>query len=141
MPQTFGRQALGTVLLLLAPILLASCSDATESDEPDDARPGTTTTGLGEVRVEARRDVMVTDTPLGDVVSGTLEHGDEGTASCFVRRAQTNAGFFGSAVKISVGDVSGYAAVTDFPADHAGRTANFDLDEDALRDRLPTCAA
>ena len=140
MPHTFGTQALGTVLLLLAPIVLTSCSDAT-SGEPDDARPGTTTTGLGGVGVEARRDVMVTDTPLGDVVIGTLEHGDEGTASCFVRRAQTNAGFFGSAVEISVGDVSGYAAVTDFPADPADRTANFDLDEDALRDRLPTCAA
>jgi hypothetical protein len=121
------RQQLSTARFLIALIAVASCSSATASDP-------------GGVRVEARQDVMLSDNPLGDVVVGDLERGDELTALCFVRRAQTNAGFFGSAIKVNSGDLTGYAAVTDFPEDPADRQAIFDLDAEALRDRLPACS-
>lgn len=121
------RRQLSTAGFLIAQIAVASCSSATSSD----------TEG---VRVEARQDVMLSDNSLGDVLVGDLEHGDEVTALCFVRRAQTNAGFFGSAIKVTTGDLTGYAAVTDFPEDSADRQAIFDLDAETLRDRLPACS-
>jgi hypothetical protein len=121
------RWQLSTAGFLIALITLPSCSSDTSSDPEG-------------VRVEARRDVMLSDNPLGDVVVGDLEQGDEVTALCFVRRAQTNAGFLGSAIKVRTGDLTGYAAVTDFPEDPADRQAIFDLDEEMLRDRLPACS-
>lgn len=118
---------LSTAGFLIALIAVASCSTATSSDPAG-------------VRVEARQDVMLSSHPLGDVAVGDLEQGDEVTALCFVRRAQTNAGFFGSAIKVTTGDLTGYAAVTDFPEDPADRQAIFDLDAETLRDRLPACS-
>ena len=121
------RRQLITAGFLIALSTVASCSSATSSDPEG-------------VHVEARQDVMLSDDPLGDVVVGELEKGDEVTALCFVRRAQTNAGFFGSAIKVTTGDVTGYAAVTDFPKDPADRQAIFDLEAETLRDRLPACS-
>jgi hypothetical protein len=84
--------------------------------------------------------VILSDNPLGDVVVGHLAQGDEVTAVCFVRRAQSNAGLFGSAIKVATGDLEGYAAVTDFPEDLADRESTFDLDPETLSDRLPACS-
>jgi hypothetical protein len=58
---------------------------------------------------------------------------------CYVRRATTNAGFEGGAVKIEAVGLSGYATVTDFPSDSADRQMAFDLDDQTLRERLPSC--
>lgn len=120
------KRQLGAVGFLIALITLPSCSS--ESSDPEG------------MRVKARQDVMLSDNPLGDVAVGDLEPGEEVTALCFVRRAQTNTGRFGSAIKVRTGDVTGYAAVTDFPEDPAERQAIFDLDAEALRDRLPACS-
>ena len=87
----------------------------------------------------AQRDVMLSDSPLGDVVVGDLGQGDEVTAWCFVSRAQTNAGFLGSAIQVTTEDLVAYAAVTDFPENPSDRQANFDVDEKTLRDRLHAC--
>lgn len=65
------------------------------------------TRGTGGVSVEAQQDVIVSDTPLGDVVNGTLAKGQPAAAACFVRQAATNPGFSGSAIKVEAGDVSG----------------------------------
>jgi hypothetical protein len=121
------RRQLSTAGFLIALIAVASCSSATSGD----------TEG---VRVEARQEVMLSDNPLGDVAVGDLEQGDKVTVLCFVRRAQTNAGFFGSAIKVTTGDLTAYAAVTDFPEDPSDRQAIFDLDAETLRDRLPACS-
>lgn len=83
---------------------------------------------------------MVSTVALGDVVGGTLKKGQSAYALCFIREALTSAGFTGSVIKIRSGDVSGYAAVTDFPKDPADRKTMFSLDEDTLRARLPFCA-
>ncbi len=121
------KRQLGTAGLLIALVAVTSCSSATSSDD-------------GGVRIEAQQDVMLSDNPLGDVQVGGLEQGDEATALCFVRRAQTNAGFFGSAVKVATGDLEAYAPVTDFPHDPSDRQEIFDLDAETLRDRLPPCS-
>jgi hypothetical protein len=92
------------------------------------------------LRVEAQQDVLLSEEPLQDVVLGHLTRGDEVSALCFVQRAQTQLGSFGSAIKVNTGDVTGYAAVTDFPHDPADRKQMFDLDAETLRDRLPGCA-
>lgn len=92
------------------------------------------------VRVDARQDVNVSDNPLGDVVNGTLKEGQSATALCLVRHARTNAGSSGSAIKIRTGSLSGYVAVTDFPEEPADRQKVFDVNEDSLRDRLPSCS-
>lgn len=118
---------LSTAGFLIALMAVASCSSATP-------------TGSAGVRVEARHDVMLSNNPLGDVAVGDLERGDEVTALCFIRRAQTNAGFFGSAIKVTIGDLTGYAAVTDFREDPADRQAIFDLAAETLRERLPACS-
>lgn len=112
--------------LLLTVMILPSCSSDPSS-------------GPAGVRVEAQRDVLLSDNPLGDVAVGDLEEGDDVTALCFVRRAQTNAGSFGSAIQVKAGGLTAYAAVTDFPEDTADREAIFDLDAKTLRDRLPAC--
>lgn len=121
------RPLLSTAGVLITLIAMTSCSGATSSD-------------IEGVLVEARQDVMLSDNPLGDVAVGDLEQGDEVTALCFVRRAQTNAGFFGSAIKVVTGGLRAYAAVTDFPEDSSDRQATFDLDARTLRDRLPACS-
>lgn len=69
-----------------------------------------------------------------------MERGDEVTALCFVRRAQTNAGFYGSAIKVTTGHLTAYAAVTDFPEDPSDRQAIFNLDAETLLNRLPACS-
>lgn len=112
--------------LLLAAIVLPSCSSDPSSNP-------------GGVRVEAQRHVLLSDNPLGDVVVGDLEKGDDVTALCCVRRAQANAGSFGSSVQVKAGDVTAYSAVTDFPEDPSDREAIFDLDAETLHDRLPAC--
>ena len=121
------RRQLPVAASLIALVAVTSCSSATSSD----------TDG---VRVVAQQGVMLSDNPLGDVEVGGLEKGDQVTALCFVPRAQTNGGFFGSAIKVTTGDLDGYAAVTDFPLDPSDRQAIFDLDKQTLRDRLPTCS-
>ena len=121
------RRQIRTAGCLMAVTALVSCSSAAPS-------------GAGGVRVQARHDVILSDHPLGDVVVGDLEQGDEVTAVCFVRSAQSNAGHFGSAIKVTAGDLEGYAAVTDFPEDLADRESTFDLDPETLRDRLPACS-
>lgn len=121
------RRQLGAAGFLIAVSAVASCSSATSSDSEG-------------VLVEARQDVRLSDNPLGDVEVGDLERGDEVTALCFVRRARTNAGFYGSAVKVTTGDLTAYAAVTDFPEDPSDRQAIFNLDAEALRGRLPACS-
>jgi hypothetical protein len=120
------RRHLCTSVFSIALLAVASCSSSTSGD-------------YGGVRVEAQQDVMLSDNPLGDVVVGHLARGEEVTAWCLVRRAQTNAGFFGSAIKVTTEDLAAYAAVTDFPEDPSDRQANFDLDERTLRDLLPAC--
>lgn len=120
------RRQLGAVGFLIAASAVVSCSSATSSDSEG-------------VRVEARQDVRLSDNPLGDVEVGDLERGDEVTALCFVRRAQTNAGFYGSAIKVKTGDLTAYAAVTDFPEDPSDRQSIFNLDAETLRSRLPAC--
>lgn len=99
---------------------------------------GTATDG---VEVKARQDVQISDEPLGDVVIGSLDAGDTATAVCFVAHARTNTGVAGTAVQVEAGRVTGYAAATDFPDDAADRTMTFDLDEGALRERLPPCTS
>jgi hypothetical protein len=121
------KRQLSMAGLLLAYVTLPACSSDTPS-EP------------GGIPLEAQRDVMLSKNPLGDVAVGDLEKGDEVTALCFVRRAQTNAGLFGSAIKLRAGDLTAYAAVTDFPEDPVDRQAIFDLDSETLRDRLPACS-
>lgn len=91
------------------------------------------------VQVEAQRRVLVTNEPLGDVVSDELDAGDQVTALCFVRAAQTNTGARGTAIKIKAGRRSGYAPTTDFPVDPSQRSMTFDAPEDELRERLPAC--
>lgn len=121
------RRQLGAVGFVIAMSTAASCSSATSSDSEG-------------VRVEVRQDVRLSDNPLGDVELGHLERGYEVTALCFVRRAQTNAGFYGSAIKVKTGDLTAYAAVTDFPEDPSDRQAIFNLDAETLRSRLPACS-
>jgi len=121
------RRYVSTTGLLLALITLPACSTDTATDP-------------GGVRVEAQRDVMLSVNALGDVAVGELEQGEEVTALCFVRRAQTNAGLFGSAIKVREGSRTAYAAVTNFPEDPVDRQAIFNLDSKALRDRLPACS-
>ncbi len=91
------------------------------------------------MRVEVRQAVLVTNEPLGDVVRDELQAGDSATAVCFVPEAQTNTGAVGSAVKIESGRLSGYAAVTTLPAEAADRTPVFNVNENDLRERLPSC--
>jgi hypothetical protein len=120
------RRQLSTAVFLIALLAVTSCSSSDSGD-------------YGGIRVVAQQDVMLSDDPLGDVVVGRLGQGAEVTAWCFVRRAQTNAGFVGSAIKVTTEDLAAYAAVTDFPEDPSDRQTNFDLDEETLRDRLPAC--
>jgi len=94
-------------------------------------------------RVEARTSVHVTQEPLGDVVLDELRAGDRAVAECFVERARGNGGGTGSAVRVTSGRTTGYAAVTTSPADPADpadRRSVFDADEQALRIALPACA-
>lgn len=51
---------------------------------------------------------MLSDSPLGDVKVGDSDQGDVVTALCFVSRAQTNGGYFGSAIKVTTGDLAAY---------------------------------
>lgn len=122
------RRLLSTTVFSIALVAVASCSSSTSGD-------------FGGVRVEARHDVVLSDTPLGDVVVGDVERGEEVTAWCFVQRAQTSAGFFGSAIKVTTEEVVAYAAVTEFPEDRSDRQANFNRDEGVLRDLLPACGS
>ena len=115
------------VVSLVAVLALSGCG-AGASDDPD---------GL---RVVARTDVMISQQPLQDVGAGDLEAGDDATALCFVERSRSQVGLIGSAIKIRAGDVTGFAAVTDFPADPADRQQVFDLDAETLQERLPACA-
>jgi hypothetical protein len=129
------RRELGTAALLVAALgALSSCSG--DGSEP----PGTNPREVDGLRLVAQDDVMLSDTPLGDVQIGRLTAGDEVTALCFVRRAQTNAGFIGSAIQVVSGEGTAYAALTDFPADPADRRATFDVEPDAIGDRLPACS-
>lgn len=91
------------------------------------------------VRVTAAREVWVGRSPLGDVVVASLAAGDSATASCFEARAQTNGGATGSAVRVEVGDVSGYAAVAIRDPETDGRVTFLEQSETWLRDHLPGC--
>lgn len=124
------KQMVGACLTLTA--ALGACA----SDQDPGLRPASEPNGI---QVEAQQDVMVSAEPLGDVVNGRLNGGQSATALCFVRQAQTNAGFRGSAIKVDAGSLVGYAAVTDFPDEPTERQMLFDIDEDALRTRLPSC--
>lgn len=114
---------------LLCVSTLGACGSGSES-------PAGMATGLP---VEALQRVLVTDEPLGDVVSHELDAGDQATALCFVRVAQTNTGARGTAIKIKAGRRFGYASTTDFPEDPSERSMTFDVPEDELRERLPAC--
>ncbi len=92
------------------------------------------------IRIEARQAVLVTQEPLGDVVTGELEAGDAATAVCFVSEARTNTGAVGSAVMVESGRLAGYASVTTLPAGAADRASVFDVDDNELRERLPACS-
>ena len=122
------RRFLSATVFSIALVAVVSCSSSSSGD-------------FGGVRVEARHDVVLSDTPLGDVVVGDVERGEEVTAWCFVDRAQTNAGFFGSAIRVTTEDRVAYAAVTDVPDDPSERQPNFDRDEEVLRDLLPACGS
>ena len=91
------------------------------------------------IRIEARQTVLVTDEPLGDVVHGKLEAGNEPAALCYVAEARTNRGVADAAIKITSGGLSGYTAVTDFRDDPADRVMVFDVNDSDLRARLPSC--
>ncbi len=91
------------------------------------------------MRIEARQAVLVTNEPLGDVVWGELDAGDDATAVCFVPEAQTNTGAAGSAIKIVSTRLSGYAPVTTLQAQVADRAPVFDVSEGDLREGLPSC--
>lgn len=123
-----GRWLRFAVVLTTAGSLCACAGDTAETSPR---------TGL---RVEAQRSVLITEEPLGDVVSGELNAGDEATAVCFVSGAQTNTGLRGTAVQVEAGRDSGFVATTDFPADVSNRSMTFDIGEAELRDRLPRCA-
>lgn len=119
-------------LALLVVSLLGGCAGEQQAGlMPSDSHRG--------VSVEARRDVTVSDGALGDVVVGTLQGGQAAAASCLVEKAQTNAGFDGSAIKVRAGDLAGYAPVTDFPERPRNRQPMFNLGLSVLRDRLPSC--
>jgi hypothetical protein len=120
------RRHLSRAGFLIALLAMTSCSSSDSGD-------------YGGLRVVAQQDVMLSDSPLGDVVVGDLGQGDEVTAWCFVSRAQTNTGFLGSAIQVTTEDLVAYAAVTDFPEDPSERQANFDVDEKPLRDLLHAC--
>lgn len=117
----------GALRIALAVLILSGCAHDAD-DEPNG------------IRVVAQEDVVISQEPLQDVVRGHLRSGDDAIATCFVRRARSQVGAIGSAIQISVGDVTGYAAVTDFPEDPADRRQMFDLDAETLRQRLPACA-
>ena len=120
-----GRLAAAVVCLAA----LVGCSGGPETP----AAPG------AELRLEAQQDVLVTEQPLGDVVSRDLEAGDVVTALCFVSAAQTNTGARGTAVRTEAGRRPAYVATTDLPDDLADRMPVFDVGEAELRDRLPAC--
>ena len=123
---TKAGPALRGATLLLAVFAVGGCRDPVA--EP----PG--------VRLEARQDVLLSTEPLGDVVTGELSAGQDVTALCLVTTARSNTGVRGSAVRVEVDGMRGYAAATDFPARMADRRPVFDLDPAALRDTLPRCS-
>lgn len=122
-----GR-ALALAVLLVCGSVLGACASVSDRTAAE--------TGL---QVEAQRTVLVTDEPLGDVVSGELGAGDRVMALCFVGAARTNTGARGTAIRVEAARRSGYVATTDFPDDPADRTMVFDVAEAELRDRLPAC--
>lgn len=89
--------------------------------------------------IQAGTPVMLTRQPLGDVVVGRLSAGDIVRATCIETVAQTNAGFRGSAVKVTLDDVSGFAATSTFPTKGGGRQAIFDMSTEQLTSRLDPC--
>ncbi|KRF08622.1 hypothetical protein ASH00_02665 [Arthrobacter sp. Soil782] len=93
------------------------------------------------MEISALQDVLISLEPLEDVMVGMIREGDVATALCFVPEAQTQAGDTGSAVRIEAGQDTGYVPVTNFPPDPADRTNLFDVGEDALRTKLPTCSS
>lgn len=101
--------------------------------------PSSSATGSTDVQVVAKREVRVTQDPLGDVVLGRLRPGQDATAVCFVEVARTNAGLFGSAVRIATDNSTGFAAATDFATPVEQRKQTFDLGEADLRAKLPPC--
>lgn len=127
------RRLLVATGCLAGMLVMTSCAGDSENSEFGPEKDS------DDVSVEAQRDVMLSNSPLGDVITGDLAQGDEATALCFVPRARSSGGFVGSAVKIDAGGDTGYAPVTDFPSDSAERQMIFNLDQDALRTGLPEC--
>lgn len=110
---------------------LGACGTAEDADTAVDP--------AGGVQVEARQDVVVSEDPLGEVVTGELEAGDTATAVCFVAYADPETGTEGSAIRVDSGDVSGYAPVADFSEEPDDPIPTFDLDESDLREQLASC--
>ena len=111
---------------------LGACGTGEDPDTPADPAGG-------GVQVEARQDVVVSEDPLGEVVTGELEAGDTATATCFVAYAEPETGAEGSAIRVESGDVSGYAQIADFSDDNDDPIMSFDLDESELREQLESC--
>ena len=127
------RRARLALVTLVAATCVAACLGGCAAGSQ--TRAGTDT-GL---QLHVRQSVLVTDEPLGDVVTDQLDAGEQVTAVCFVRAARTNTGARGTAIRISTGRRSGYAATTDFADPPSARTMTFDVSEDELRRRLPAC--
>jgi hypothetical protein len=118
------------VLLLL---ILGACTAEGEDASRSEARSG-------GIAVEARTDVLVMLTPLGDVAVGSVEAGATATAVCRISRAISTTGVEAGAVRIAAGDLVGYAPVEVLSRDPAERRPTFDRDERALTELLPVCS-
>jgi hypothetical protein len=106
---------------------------------PDETTASASSSISGGVSVQAQEDVMVSGVPGGDVVEGTLAKGSSTTALCFLRDIVSSAALVGSAIKVESANFSGYAFVTDLPRNSTDRKMLFNLNIDALDDRLPPC--
>jgi hypothetical protein len=78
-------------------------------------------------------------TPLGDVAVGSVPAGGTATAVCRVTRATSMTGIEAGAVRVTIGDLVGYAPVEVLAQDPADRRPTFDRDELALARLLPLC--
>ena len=129
-------------------VVLAGCSPVGGAGDgigecPDAASQSMAALSCADPRagidIQAETPVVLTREPLGDVVLGRLSAGKTVRATCFVTAAQTNAGLRGSAVKVHVDDVSGFAATTTFPARGGDRQPIFDMSTRQLTSRLDAC--
>jgi hypothetical protein len=123
----------GGPAVLIGLLIVAACA-------PDGEAPSRTSVGDSRhVVVTATRDLTVSANPLGDTGTGSLGAGESATADCFVASATTNTGAKGSAVRVTVEDVSGFAAVAIRDPESGELVAFLEQSEKWLRGRLPEC--